>query len=147
MTDQPIDILIVEDSVDDSAFMVQALEEAKFRGRLRIVRDGLEALTVIFGTGNPAESAPVIQPKFIILDLKLPKLDGLEVLRLLKTNPHTRPIPIVILSSSQEKRDLDASYQLGVNSFMVKPIDFDEFGEAVKALGRYWLQYNKRSDL
>jgi two-component system response regulator len=141
MTD--IDILLVEDSKDDSAFFVHALEEAKLSARVHIARDGAEALTLIFGTGNPNDSFPTIRPKIIVLDLKLPKISGLELLRRLKTNPHTRAIPIVVLSSSQEKSDLAESYQLGLNSYLVKPMDFDEFADLVQMLGRYWLKCNQ----
>lgn len=141
MTD--LDVLLVEDSEEDSMFFVHALEEAKLSAHINIARNGAEALSLIFGTGNPDDAAPVIRPKLIVLDLKLPKVSGLELLRRLKTNPHTRAIPVVVLSSSQEKRDLAESYQLGVNSYLVKPMDFDEFTGLVQLIGRYWLQSNQ----
>jgi CheY-like chemotaxis protein len=141
MTD--LDILLVEDSKDDSAFFVHALEEAKLIVRTNIVRDGAEALSLIFGAGNPDDAFPTIRPKIIVLDLKLPKINGLELLRRLKANPHTRPLPVVVLSSSQEKSDLVESYRLGLNSYLVKPMDFDEFAELVQMLGRYWLKCNQ----
>lgn len=138
-----MDILLVEDSEDDAAFFVLALRESSPAARLRRVRDGVEALALLFGTGNPADAVPVVRPKLIVLDLKLPKVSGLEVLRQLKANPHSRSIPVVTLSSSREKRDLAESYQLGANSYLVKPMDFDEFGDTVRTLGRYWLQFNQ----
>lgn len=141
MTD--LDLLLVEDSEEDSMFFVHALEEAKLSPHIRIARDGAEALSLIFGAGNPDDAVPAIRPKLIVLDLKLPKVGGLELLRRLKTNPHTRAIPAVVLSSSQEKRDLAESYQLGVNSYLVKPMDFDEFTALVQLIGRYWLQCNQ----
>ena len=143
MTSELMDILLVEDSEDDAAFFVHAIKEAIPAARMRIVRDGAEVLEVIFGTGNAHDAVPEVRPKLIILDLKIPKVEGLEVLRRLKANPHTRPIPVVVLSSSREKRDLAESYRLGVNSYLVKPMDFDEFGEAVKMLCRYWLLFNQ----
>jgi CheY-like chemotaxis protein len=143
MPDQPIDILLVEDSADDATFVMHALQEGKFEARVQIARDGVEALAAIFGAGNSAEAVPIVHPRLIILDLKLPKVNGLEVLRRLKSNPNARSIPVVVLSSSQEKRDLEESYELGVNGFLVKPMDFDEFGETVQMLCRYWLQFNK----
>lgn len=143
MPDQPIDILLVEDSVDDSAFVVNALEEGRFDVRLTIVRDGAEAFTAIFGVGNSPDGVPLRKPKLIILDLKLPKVSGIEVLRRLKSNLHTRSIPIVVLSSSQQKCDLDESYQLGVNSCLVKPMDIDDFTTTVQMLCRYWVHFNQ----
>ncbi|MGB8355516.1 MAG: response regulator [Chthoniobacteraceae bacterium] len=137
------DILLVEDSEDDSEFFVQALKEPNPTANLRVARDGVEALGLIFGAGNPDDAEPVMRPKLIILDMKMPKLSGLEVLRQLKTNPHTRAIPVVVLSSSQEKRDLAESYQLGVNSYMVKPMDFDKFAELARMVGTYWLRFNQ----
>lgn len=138
-----MDILLVEDSKDDSIFFIHALRESVPTASLRIVRDGAEAISAIFGSENPDEAAPLISPKLLVLDLKMPKIGGLEVLRRLKANPYARSIPVIVLSSSQEKRDLTDSYQLGVNSYVVKPMDFDEFGEVVKMLARYWLQFNQ----
>jgi two-component system response regulator len=143
MTNEVIDILLVEDSEDDSAFFVHALKVSNPAAQLHIARDGVEALVQIFGAGDPADAVPIIHPRLIILDLKLPKVSGMEVLRQLKANPHTRAIPVVILSSSREKRDLAECYQLGVNSYLTKPMDFDEFGEVARTLGRYWLQFNQ----
>ena len=143
MVDGTMDILLVEDSEDDSAFFVHALKDVNPAAQLHIARDGVEALSLIFGAGNPDEAVPEIRPKLIVLDLKLPRISGLELLRKLKSNPHSRSIPVVALSSSREKRDLAESYQLGVNSYLVKPMDFDEYAEAVRLLGRYWLHFNQ----
>jgi two-component system, response regulator len=142
----PIDILLVEDSVDDWAFMNHALKEANIAAQVRIARDGVEALALLFGSGSPADAVPVVRPKLIVMDLKLPKVDGLALLRRLKANPHTRIIPIVVMSSSQEKRDLTECSQLGINSYLTKPMTFEEFGETVRILGRYWLQFNQPPD-
>lgn len=143
MSNETVEILLVEDSEDDSAFFVHALKASNPAAQLRIARDGVEALTLLFGAGDPADAVPIIHPKLIVLDLKLPKVSGVEVLRRLKTNPHTRVIPVVTLSSSREKRDLEECYQLGVNSYLTKPMDFDEFAEVARMIGRYWLQYNQ----
>jgi len=143
MNSEATDILLVEDSVDDAAFFTGALKESNPAARLVLAHDGVEALTLIFGAGDPADAVPIIHPQLIILDLKLPKVGGLAVLRRLKANPHTRAIPVVTLSSSREKRDLAECYELGVNSYLVKPMDFDEFGEMVRVLGHYWLRFNQ----
>ena len=145
MTDEAIDILLVEDSQDDAVFFAHALEETKLAARVRVARDGVEALALIFGVGNPDDAMPAIWPKLVVLDLKLPKVGGLEVLRRLKANLHTRSIPVVVFSSSVEKRDLVESYHLGANSYLVKPMDFAEFRKAVRILGQYWLQFNQPS--
>lgn len=143
MTDENADILLVEDSADDAAFFTHALKEAGLSAQVRVARDGAEALALLFGDGNAGDETPLLRPRLIVLDLKLPKVSGLEVLHRLKADPHTQTIPVVVLSSSQEKRDLAESYQLGVNSYLVKPMDFDEFAALIHALSRYWLQYNQ----
>lgn len=142
-TDSSIDILLVEDSADDAAFVRHALDEANLGVRLHIARDGAEALSLLFGDIGPVETAPLFRPQVIVLDLKLPKVNGLEVLRRVKTNQHARSIPVVVLSSSQENSDLLASYEANANSFLVKPMDFDEFRSQVQAMGRYWIQRNQ----
>jgi two-component system response regulator len=134
-------ILLVEDSEDDAVFFREALEEAGLEVRLQIARDGVEAINIIFG-GKGLSGSPV-KPRVIVLDLKIPKLNGLELLHKVKSDPFTRAIPVVVFSSSQEERDLLESYELGVNSFLVKPTDADDFGETVRMLGRYWLQLNQ----
>lgn len=143
MANETPEILLVEDSPDDVAFFVRTLEKAGLGARLHTVPDGAEALEFIFGGGHGANRLRVLRLKVIILDLKLPKINGLEVLRRLKADAQTRKIPVVILSSSQEERDLIESYQLGVNSYVVKPMDFDEFGASARMLCQYWLQFNQ----
>jgi two-component system response regulator len=140
---EPIDILLVEDSEDDAAFFEHALREAMPLAHLLVARDGVEAIHTIFGVATDEDGPPLIRPRVIVLDLKLPKVSGLEVLRRLKGNSHTRTIPVVALSSSKEKRDLAESYQSGANSYLVKPMDFDEFSSLAKALVVYWLQLNQ----
>lgn len=142
-----IDILLVEDSEDDVVFFLHALEEAKLSDRLRVTRDAVEAMAVLFGPGDPAETPPVVHPKVIVVDLKLPKMSGQELLQILKANKFTRAIPIVVLSSSQEKRDLAECYRLGVNSYLVKPMDFDEFAATIRIMVRYWLEFNRNCRL
>jgi two-component system response regulator len=141
--DAIIDILLVEDREDDISFFLHASREANPNAQITVARDGVEALAILFGDRDPAEAAPITRPKVIVLDLKLPKINGLEVLRRLKANPQTETIPIVILSSSKEKTDVIESYHLGVNSYLVKPMDFDEFTELVQVLGHYWLRFNQ----
>lgn len=140
---EDMDILLVEDSEDDAVFFQHALKEARLAERVRLARDGVEALACIFGANGASDGKPVTRPRLIVLDLKLPRLNGMEVLQRLKMNPHTRTIPVVVWSSSQEKRDLAAAYQLGANSYLVKPMDFDELAGLIQAMGRYWLQYNQ----
>jgi two-component system, response regulator len=142
MHEQEIDLLLVEDSEDDTVFFREALVEAGIRARICVARDGAEAIQIIFGCGSRSERT-WLTPKLIVLDLKMPKVSGAEVLRRLRADPRTREIPVVIFSSSQEKRDLAESYHLGANSYLVKPMEADEFGETVRLLGRYWLQFNK----
>lgn len=136
------DILLVEDSEDDSAFFIDALGESKPTPHLMLARDGVEALSLIFATGDPETALPVVLPKLIILDLNMPRMGGLETLRRLKMNIHTRIIPVVAFSSSQEGSDRLKSYQLGVNSYLVKPTDAEAFGEVVRILASYWVQFN-----
>ncbi len=142
MTEQLPEILLVEDSPDDVAFFVRTLQKTGLAARLRVMPDGAEALEFIFDPTTGAARHQVSRLKVIVLDLKLPKVNGLEVLRRVKTDPQTRKIPVVVLSSSQEERDLVESYQLGVNSYIVKPLDFDAFGTSVGILCEYWLQFN-----
>ena len=143
MANETPEILLVEDSLDDVAFFVRTLDKAGLGVRLHTVHDGAEALDFIFGADHNAAQLHALRLKVIILDLKLPKVSGLEVLRRIKADPKTRKIPVVILSSSQEERDLIESYQLGVNSYVVKPMDFDAFGASLTTLCQYWLQFNQ----
>ena len=141
--DDNVDILLVEDSEDDAVFFQHAMKEAGVSGRLRHVRDGVEALACIFGANGESNGKPLTRPRLIVLDLKMPKVNGMEVLQRLKANPRTRNIPVVVWSSSEEKQDLAVAYELGANSYLVKPMDFDELTGLIQALGRYWLQYNQ----
>ena len=134
--------MLVEDSPDDADFFVHTFEKAGLAARSHIIPDGAEALDFVFCTGRYATRPLSQRPKVIILDLKLPKVSGLEVLRRLKADPRTRTIPVVVLSSSQEERDLIASYELGVNSYIVKPMEFDDFSKSAQMIGQYWLQFN-----
>lgn len=143
MSEETAEMLLVEDNPDDVVLFVHAFEKARLAARLQVVPDGAEALAFVFGTGAYAGRNPANRLKVIFLDLKLPKVSGLEVLRRLKGDPRTRTIPVVVWSSSQEERDLVESYAIGVNSYIVKPMDFDEFGRSVQVLGQYWLQFNQ----
>jgi CheY-like chemotaxis protein len=139
----PVEILLVEDNPQDLELALRALEKAKVSNRIQVARDGAEALDFIFGEGSHAGRQLSNGPKVILLDLKLPKVDGLEVLKRLKTDARTKMIPVVILTSSKEQRDLVESYALGVNSYIVKPVNFERFAEAVRDLGFYWLLLNQ----
>ena len=147
MAEQPIEILLVEDNPDDVELALHALKRNNFSNRIHVVRDGVEALEFIFGTGAYDGRNLHDVPRVILLDLKLPRLDGLEVLRRVKADTRTRMIPVVVLTSSREERDIVESYQLGVNSYIVKPVDFQQFTEAVRELGLYWLLLNQPAKL
>ncbi|MCQ3937117.1 MAG: response regulator [Chloroflexi bacterium] len=136
-------ILLVEDNPDDEALTVRALRKNNIANRLSVVRDGAEALDFLFCTGVYAGRDPRDLPEIILLDLKLPKVDGLEVLRRIREDTHTQLLPVVILTSSKEEQDLIAGYKLGANSYVRKPVDFNQFVEAVRQLGLYWLVLNE----
>lgn len=138
-----IEILLVEDNPDDVAMTVRALRKAKIVNHIKVVRDGAEALEFIFGEGANRTRRADSVPKLILLDLKLPKVDGFEVLKRVKNDLRTKHIPVVILTSSREHRDVVAGYQLGVNSYVVKPVSFEGFVDAVGKLGMYWLTLNQ----
>lgn len=142
-TSHPIEILLVEDNPNDVELTLHALKKSKLVNHIEVVRDGAEALDFIFGQGEYENRSVKHPPRVILLDLKLPKVSGLEVLERLKTDPRTRHIPVVVLTSSGEERDIVESYRLGVNSYIRKPVDFDQFTEAVQQLGFYWLLLNK----
>ena len=146
MSDTSVEILLVEDNPDDVELTLQALEENNLANHLEVVRDGAEALDFIFATGAYSQRKIGNNPKVILLDLKLPKVDGLEVLKRIKADPRTQMIPVVVLTSSKEERDLVESYKLGVNSYIVKPVDFEQFVQGVRTLGFYWLLLNQRPD-
>ena len=141
--ESPVEILLVEDNPRDAELTLHALRENNVINHVEMVADGAEALDFIFCKGNYTYRSPDNIPKLILLDLKLPKIDGLEVLQTLKSDPKTKKIPIVVLTSSSEERDVVESYKLGVNSYIVKPIDFQQFTNAVRQLGLYWILYNK----
>jgi CheY-like chemotaxis protein len=143
MTEQPVDILLVEDNPNDVELMLQALKVNNLSNRIEIVRDGEEALEFLFGTGAHSDRSGAPAPKVILLDLKLPKVDGLEILRRLKSDPRAKLIPVVVLTSSREDRDILESYALGANSYIVKPVDFERFSRIVREFGLYWLSLNQ----
>ncbi len=136
-------ILLVEDNPDDEALTLRALKKNNIGNELVIVRDGAEALDFLFGTGAFAGRDPSQLPQVVLLDLKLPKIDGLEVLRRVRENPITQLLPVVILTSSKEEQDMITSYKLGANSYVRKPVDFNQFVTAVRQLGLYWLVLNE----
>ena len=138
-----VEILLVEDSDEDAELTVRALKTRKLANDLFRVKDGAEALDFIFATGVYQDRNGHPKPRVVLLDLKLPKVDGMEVLRRLKEDPTTRAIPVVMLTSSKEDRDLEAAYRLGVNSYIVKPVEFDKFVAAVEQLGLYWALLNQ----
>jgi two-component system response regulator len=143
MRDETLEVLLVEDSPDDAAFFIRAFEKTGLRARVHVAADGRQALDFVYGTGGHAGRNPANRPRVIFLDLKLPKIGGLEILRRLKGDPSMRSIPIVVLSSSQEERDLIESYALCVNSYVVKPMDLDQLTDSVRIMGQYWLQFNQ----
>lgn len=141
--DNFIEILLVEDNPNDVELTLHAFKRHNLSNRIQVVRDGAEALDFLFCTGAYADRRLEDSPKLILLDLKLPKVDGLEVLQQIKSDPRTRALPVVILTSSSEERDIVESYRLGVNSYITKPVDFDQFIEAARQLGMYWLLLNQ----
>ena len=143
MTTTGIDILLVEDNPRDVEMTLRALRKHNLANNVHVVKDGAEALDFIFSRGAYAQRDPYHVPKVVLLDLKLPKVSGLEVLRAIKGDAQARTIPVVVLTSSQEEKDMVESYKLGVNSYIVKPVDFDKFVESVGQLGLYWLLINK----
>ncbi len=139
----PIDILLVEDDPNDVELTLRALKRHNLANSVMVVKDGAEALDFMFGEGVHANRSMEKNLKLILLDLKLPKVDGLEVLRKIKSDERTKVIPVVVLTSSREERDVVESYKLGVNSYMVKPVDFGKFIECVREIGFYWLVCNE----
>ena len=143
MTQDAVEILLVEDNPNDAELALYALNKNRVANHIEVVRDGAEALDYLFCVGAYAHRRIENGPKVVLLDLKLPKVDGLDVLRRIKADPRTRLIPVVVLTSSREERDIVESYQLGVNSYIVKPVDFEQFTEAVRQLGLYWMLLNQ----
>jgi two-component system, response regulator len=143
MIENSIEILLVEDDPNDVELTLHAFNKNKLTNRIHVVRDGADALEFLFSRGTSAGGDLINTPKVVLLDLKLPKVDGMEVLRRIKSDERTRSIPVVILTSSREERDIVESYRLGVNSYITKPVDFEQFSETVRQLGLYWLLLNQ----
>ncbi len=136
-------ILLVEDNPDDELLAIRALKKNNISNEVVVARNGVEALDYLFGTGAHAGRDMSVMPQIILLDLKLPKIDGLEVLRRLRNDKRTKLLPVVVLTSSREEQDLTESYSLGANSYIRKPVDFAQFTEAIRQLGLYWLVLNE----
>ena len=143
MNDSTVEILLVEDSPQDIKLALHAFQRQKLANHIHVARDGVEALHFLFGTG-PYEGRDIARrPKVVLLDLKLPKLDGIEVLEKIRADPRTMTLPVVVLTSSREEPDIARCYELGVNSYIVKPVDFDQFMDVSRQLGLYWLLLNQ----
>ena len=142
--DKEIEILLVEDNASDEELAMIALKKHNIKNKIKIARDGVEALEYLFGSVE-SETLKCVGPLVVLLDLKLPRVNGLEVLRRIKEHPEAKKIPVVILTSSSEEKDIIESYRLGVNSYIRKPVDFFQFTEAVNQIGTYWLVLNKQS--
>jgi CheY-like chemotaxis protein len=138
-----VELLLVEDSPQDLELTLRAFKKANLTNRVEVARDGAEAIEFLFCEGAHAGRKIEDGPKVVLLDLKLPKIDGMEVLRRMKSDPRTSSIPVVVLTSSQEQKDVVESYHLGVNSYIVKPVNFERFATAVQELGYYWLLLNQ----
>lgn len=138
----PIEILLVEDNPDDVELALYAFRRSQVTNRIQVVRDGEEALEYLFRTGAYADRVNSV-PRLVLLDLKLPKITGLEVLKRVRADPELRTLPVVVMTSSREDRDLTESYQLGVNSYILKPVDFAQFADVVEQLGMYWVILNQ----
>jgi CheY-like chemotaxis protein len=141
MSNGAIDILLVEDNDNDAELAMRALRQHQLANNIRHVRDGAEALSILF-EDHQQQSAAAVKPRLVLLDLKMPKIDGIEVLQKLKADERTQHIPVVVLTSSQEEQDVVQSYRLGVNSYIIKPVDFQQFTDATKTLGMYWMLLN-----
>lgn len=143
MVQSIVEILLVEDNPDDVEMALLGLEPYRVSNHIKVISDGAEALEYLFGQGRYTGRDTTLKPKIILLDLKLPLVDGLEVLARIKTDPRTWAIPVVMLTASREERDLVESYQLGVNSYIVKPLSFTQFVDAMRDVGMYWLMLNE----
>ncbi len=146
MPDEVVEILLVEDNPADAELTLRALTRHNLGNRVLVVGDGAEALDYLFATGSYAGRAMSETPRVVFLDLKLPKVSGLEVLRRVKSDERTKRIPVVVLTSSNEERDIVMSYELGGNSYVVKPVDFERFSQAIQEIGLYWLVVNRLPD-
>jgi two-component system response regulator len=138
-----VEILLVDDSPEDVELTVRALRRGKIANEIRVAEDGAEALDFLFCRGLHQDRTFSHPPKLVLLDLKLPKVDGLEVLRAMRADERTKAIPVVILTSSKEQRDVIKGYRLGVNAFVQKPVDFEQFGEAIRQIGMFWMLINQ----
>lgn len=143
MNNPQVEILLIEDNMDDAEMTIHALRKKNLANRLIHLKDGEEALDFLFGTGNYTGRDINVKPKLILLDLKMPKVDGMEVLKKVKSNSMTKTIPVVVLTSSKEDPDLKKCYELGANSYIVKPVEFESFVNAVSELGLYWMLLNQ----
>jgi len=141
MASERADILLVEDNPNDIKLTLHAFKTANLANTVHVARDGVEALEFLFGATEPDEQVPD-KPKLILLDLKLPRLNGHEVLKRIKGDPRTSGIPVVMLTSSSEEKDVMQTYQVGANSYIIKPVDFEQFTESVRDIGKYWLVIN-----
>lgn len=140
--DNFVEILMIEDNPDDAELALHALQSQNIVNFITHIPDGVEALEFLFGTGKYNDREITHYPKMILLDLKLPKLSGLEVLEKIRANSHTKTIPVVVLTSSNQDPDIERAYELGVNSYIIKPVDFDQFSETIAKLGMYWAVLN-----
>lgn len=140
---EPVDLLLVEDQRSDAELALRALRGLNLGRRVHLLEDGAEALDFVYGRGDYASRTVSSAPGLILLDLKLPKVSGMEVLRAIKSDAQTRDIPVIVLSSSKEDSDIRRCYDLGANSYVVKPLDFEEFTETVQRIGTYWLETNE----
>ena len=143
MNNNEVELLLVEDDPNDVELALLALRKHHLANKIHVVRDGEEALDFLFARGTYAHRTHNGPPKVVLLDLKLPKISGLEVLRVMKEDPRTRPVPVVVMTSSREQRDMVEGYRLGVNSYIQKPIAFEQFQTVIKDLGYYWLVVNQ----
>ena len=137
-----VEILLVEDNLNDAELTIRALQKNNIANYLIHLKDGAEALDFLFARGTYSERNPNSKPKVILLDLKMPKVDGIEVLKQIKKREETKTIPVVVLTSSKENPDIEQAYKLGANSYIVKPVEFENFRNAVKEIGMYWMLYN-----
>jgi len=144
MDNKEVEILLVEDNASDEELTIIALKDNNIKNKIQVARDGVEALEYLFGSVD-SETLKPVGPLVVLLDLKLPRIDGLEVLKRIKSHPEAKKIPVVVLTSSSEERDIVESYRLGVNSYIRKPVDFNQFTEAANQIGLYWLLLNKQS--
>jgi CheY-like chemotaxis protein len=146
MADREVEILLVEDNETDLELALRALRKVNLANKVLAVRDGAQALDYLFATGEFAGRNGAVHPRVVLLDLKLPKVDGIEVLRRIREDERTALVPVVVLTSSAEESDRIATYELGVNSFIVKPVEFDSFSRAVTEIGMYWMLLNRTAD-